>query len=432
MTLHSLALDARNGAERTTSDAPRVDPLVQAALARRGVRIALFGNFGSPNLGNEGTLATMLAVLRQRRPDAQISCICPAPERARALHDLPALPIRDTSFASDAARRLDRVFQRWPGRIADLFRTIRRVRDFDVLIVPGTGLLDDFGERPLAMPYTLLAWSAAARLAGRPLCMVSIGAGPIRNPTSLRMMRAAARLARFRSYRDCISHEFASDIGIDTREDRVTPDLVFAMPLPPATPIAAEPRERPTIGLGVMAYDGWTPSADGAAAVYGTYVDKISAYARWLVTEGYRVRLLVGEASDQRAVDDVCDRLRSDLPGLRTDELVAETASSLSELMAQMRDTDCVVATRFHNVVCALKVGRPVISLGYAAKNDVLADEFGLGAFCQHVERFDVARLQSDTRALLADLPAYASRIAARTAHYERELADQFAALLGD
>ena len=43
-------------------------------------RIALFGNFGTGNLGNEATLQAMLYNLRSHLPNAEISCICPGPE----------------------------------------------------------------------------------------------------------------------------------------------------------------------------------------------------------------------------------------------------------------------------------------------------------------------------------------------------------------
>jgi len=64
--------------------------------------------------------------------------------------------------------------------------------------------------------------------------------------------------------------------------------------------------------------------------------------------------------------------------------------SSLHDLMEEISETDVVIATRFHNIVCALKMEKPVISLGYSAKNDVLLAEMGLDEYCQHVDTFDV------------------------------------------
>jgi polysaccharide pyruvyl transferase WcaK-like protein len=68
-----------------------------------------------------------------------------------------------------------------------------------------------------------------------------------------------------------------------------------------------------------------------------------------------------------------------------------------------MQGAEAVIATRFHNVVAALAVHVPVVSLGYAAKNDAVLDEMGLGEFAHRVEDFDV-----DT--VLADLEAVTSR----------------------
>jgi polysaccharide pyruvyl transferase WcaK-like protein len=75
--------------------------------------------------------------------------------------------------------------------------------------------------------------------------------------------------------------------------------------------------------------------------------------------------------------------------------------------MRQIAETDVVVATRFHNVVCALKLGRPTVSIGYAKKNDVLLAETGLGEFCQSIETLDVDRLIRQFQALLSDRDRY-------------------------
>ena len=52
-----------------------------------------------------------------------------------------------------------------------------------------------------------------------------------------------------------------------------------------------------------------------------------------------------------------------------------------------------MVATRYHNILCALKLAKPTVSIGYATKCDVLMADMGLSSFCQPVKSFDVARL---------------------------------------
>ena len=57
-------------------------------------RIALFGNFGTGNLGNEATLQAMVYNLRKYLPNAEISCICPGPESTASQYNISAVPIR--------------------------------------------------------------------------------------------------------------------------------------------------------------------------------------------------------------------------------------------------------------------------------------------------------------------------------------------------
>src|ERR1700733_2992743 len=57
-------------------------------------RIALFGNFGTGNLGNEATLQAMVYNLRRYLPNAEISCICPGPENTASQYNIFAVPIR--------------------------------------------------------------------------------------------------------------------------------------------------------------------------------------------------------------------------------------------------------------------------------------------------------------------------------------------------
>jgi polysaccharide pyruvyl transferase WcaK-like protein len=95
------------------------------------------------------------------------------------------------------------------------------------------------------------------------------------------------------------------------------------------------------------------------------------------------------------------DRLAAMELGQNLARVVAVPGRTLHDLMDQMQETDVVVATRYHNVICALKLARPTISLSYADKNDALLADMGLGAYCQHVETFDVDLLKQQFNGLL-------------------------------
>jgi SAM-dependent methyltransferase len=58
-----------------------------------------------------------------------------------------------------------------------------------------------------------------------------------------------------------------------------------------------------------------------------------------------------------------------------------------------MAGVDSVVATRYHNIVCALRLGKPTVALNYAAKGDVLMAEMGVAEFCHPARSADLQRL---------------------------------------
>ena len=69
---------------------------------------------------------------------------------------------------------------------------------------------------------------------------------------------------------------------------------------------------------------------------------------------------------------------------------MAELLATFSELSRSMARDSCVIAIRYHNVMCALRLGKPTMSLGYAGKHVVLMEEMGLGEFCQSANSLDL------------------------------------------
>jgi len=382
-------------------------------------RIGIFGNFGTGNFGNDGSLESMLLTLRRIVPDAPLCCICSNPAFVAATYGLvtlPYYPVRQDLATS----RLSALVRGVLNKAALPFHVIRHLRKLRAIIVPGTGILDDFAIGPFGWPYNLFCWFVLARVMKVPVLLVSIGAGPIHHPLSRWLLTSAARAARYRSYRDDTSKSFMAGIGFDVSSDPIFPDLAFSLP---TLPDRARDGHRITVGVGLMTYYGWSKNAAGDLTVYHTYVAKMAAYIKWLLAEGHRIRLLIGDESDDRAVQDVMAALRGH--GAADEAVAFAPVHTLGDVMRQMADIDVAVATRFHNVVCALKMGKPTISISYAAKNDVLLAEMGLAQFCQHIERFDIERLKEQTGRLLSDRAALAERIRAVCSGFEAALDTQ-------
>ena len=392
----------------------------------RAPRIAIIGLLGSGNLGNHGSLDAMLRFLRTRHPDSQITCVCSNPAELEAQYGLPSVSI--TWYQPDGPDR-----SRWQtvalkafGKVADLVRTPRLMRRFDIVIVPGMGVLETTLEvRPWGWPYALFLVFASARLVGAKSALVNIGANVAREQSLRWLFTSTARCATYRSYRDDYSRDAMRTMGLDTSRDEVYPDLAFALPTPPVP----SGRSDRTVGLGVMAYYGTNADRAHAEEIYSTYVGKIIEFTRWLVDEGYRVRLFTGDPSDLAVVSAVFDDLGETRPDLVDSRLISEPAESLSELMEQMADVDLVVASRYHNVLSALKVSKPTISISYATKNDILLESMQLAEFRQPIQSLDVERLIGQFRALEERAPRLEQDMHRKNAEYVALLEHQYAVL---
>ncbi|WP_274425397.1 polysaccharide pyruvyl transferase family protein [Chelativorans sp. YIM 93263] len=391
------------------------------------MKVGLFGQFGGGNSGNDASLEAMILYLRKACPQAELICFCPNPQKVASDYAIEAAGTGHPGLKGAFTRRLDRLSAGSLRRALTLAHSFRQMRGVDALIVPGTGFLDDYQERPFGWPFMIFRWSLAARLSGAKLAFVSIGAGPITHPVSRWFMKQSARMCHYRSYRDTLSKQFMQRIGCDVENDPVFPDLAFKLPNPAAT-YQPGPRKI-AVGLGVMNYSGWVRGSQGHA-VHCNYLGKLTAFARWLLEQDYEIRLLTGDKGDESAVKEVYRRLSIAIPDRVRSLVVFEPTQSLGELMRQISMMDIVVGSRFHNVVGALKLHKPVVSLSYASKNEALLSDIGLHGFSQHVEHFDLEILKRQFIRALANRSEIKEQIANGVTRYTSALAEQDSLLM--
>ena len=102
-------------------------------------------------------------------------------------------------------------------------------------------------------------------------------------------------------------------------------------------------------------------------------------FVRWLADTGHRIRLFAGDnRHDDGVVQEILADLRSYRPDLESTWFAGDPVTSLADLMREIAPVGTVVAIRYHNVMCALKLSKPTLSLSYAPKHDVLMAGMGL------------------------------------------------------
>ncbi|MFI2209402.1 polysaccharide pyruvyl transferase family protein [Streptomyces sp. NPDC020141] len=387
------------------------------------VRVGVFGLLGSGNLGNDGSLEALLGRLRADHPEAVVDALCGGPETVAKRYGIPATRLHWYRGEYRTASRAGAIAAKGLGKLVDVFRTAAWVRRHDVVIVPGMGVLEaTLPLRPWGFPYSLLLLCATGRLFGVRVALVGVGAAAIGSRPTRVLVRWSARLAAYRSYRDAQSRDAMRAMGVDTARDEVYPDLAFALPAPAAgAPPGPGGPPRP-VCVGVMAFHGGDDDRARAEEIHRRYLDGTTRFVRALAADGRRVRLLTGDAADGAVVDAILDAVDSPL-------VSAADAASLADLMKEAAAADAVVATRYHNLVCALRVGTPTLALSYAAKSDALMARMGLDAYCHPAREVEPDRLLEQFRALERGSARLRRILAERNRIAARRLEDQFTAL---
>jgi polysaccharide pyruvyl transferase WcaK-like protein len=420
-------------------------------------KITLFGNFGTGNLGNEATLQAMLYNLRRYLPKTEISCICPCPENTASSYRISAFPIRapfPIRKMLHAWRTNDRVMEQSKKSSAEIpmgarhlskayamlrtftypflepyrwFKAIASLKGSDMLIMTGTGMLGDFGISPFSLHYDILMWSIIARLCRCKLLFVSVGGGPIRHPLSRYFVKAALALAHYRSYRDAFSKSYLEDIGFDAKDDAIYPDLAFSLPRLMVRANQDHDGQGVVIGVGLMNYYNRLARSGSDETTYRDYIAKLAAFIVRLLEHKFTVRLLIGDVVyDAGVKEDLKKLLEKCRLKYGEGRIIDEPTSSVEELLSQLASVDVVVASRFHNVLLALMLRKPVVAISYHEKFEPLMRGVGLAEFCQDIEHIDIEELIAMVDRLRGNLRTFKPQLARETEAYRIALDEQY------
>jgi polysaccharide pyruvyl transferase WcaK-like protein len=346
-------------------------------------RVAAYGFFGIGNLGNEASLSALFGYLRTNHPEVELSCFAVGADNVTRDHGVPAKQLMTYARLGIGGGPWTK-FVKGLSRIWDVPRTFAMLGAVDLVIVPGTGALEtQLGVPAWGLPFWLFVLSIAARLRRRQVALVSVGAQYATHPLTRLFYRWTVRLASSCSFRDDTSREVVRRMGVRNRLGPVYPDLAFSLPTPPP-----EPTRLGHVVIGVMAYYGRADDPVRGAGVRQRYVVQMAEFVTSLVQQGKSVTLVIGDLADHDVALEIQSAFRAGQPD-HADRLTVSDATSMADLLLEMSTAEVVVASRFHNLIAALKLAKPTVSLGYAQKNADLLSRFGLGEFTQGMDDFD-------------------------------------------
>ena len=379
-------------------------------------RVALYGYLGSGNLGNDASFETILAWLKYSHPDLELQCITIAPDEIAARYGVPSVRLAWRTLAQGRSRVAE-ASRKLLARAIDVPRSYALAGSVDAVIVPGMGVLEErLGERPWGLPLGLFLMAAACRLRRRRFLLLDVGAERAMNPVTRRLYVATTRLATHVSYRDRSSA--AAMERADARDSAaIAPDLAFAHP---ATTLA-----KPELGrivVGVMAYYGRKDDPKRGADVRNRYVATMADAMTQLASAEHQLVLVGGDRVDVDVAREVRAAVLSAYTDLPDDAVQVRECTMFDELTAEMVRAEVVIASRFHNLICALRLARPTVSVGYAGKNRHLMEALGLDDYCQDIEHLDASLLVAQVKAAHEEREVLAAGIRRGTSAYAHEV----------
>jgi len=141
-----------------------------------------------------------------------------------------------------------------------------------------------------------------------------------------------------------------------------------------------------------MEYAGKYSVARPNNAIYVAYLETLVVFVRWLLAHEYDIRLLIGDVCDRAVAQEFISLLKQ-RSVMYEGRIITEDVTSVDHLLSLIAATDIVVATRFHNVVLALLLNRPVISISFHHKCVSLMSQMGLSEYCQDINHLNADRL---------------------------------------
>jgi len=422
-------------------------------------RIGILGHVGAGNLGDEAIIAAVIQNLRERCPHAEICAFTTNAEDTQERHHLPAFPLRrdaapiavrqigfsSATPSSSPFERLKNSLKRVPGvywvlkavrdfasssvgvvqELGFITASYRRMKRVDLLIVAGSHQLNDFVGGAWAFPYTLLKWALLARIAGAQVALLSVGAGPIHSRLGRQFIRWTLALACYRSFRDERSRNLVVEMGA-SGENLYVPDLAFSLRI--AGPVRLRQASRPVVGINPLPFfDRWYWYKSDEH-LYLEYVRKLAAVTEFLIDNGYDVWLFPTQLrADPAVIKDVRCAMRE---GYHS-SLVNWPVQTFDELTEGIHACRVVIATRYHGILIALLLKRPVLALAYHGKSQDLMSLLGQAHYALDATCWDVPTISDLFFEIERERDQVTERIASRLPTIRRALANQYDVLIG-
>lgn len=311
------------------------------------MKVGIIGNYGNDNNGDEAILMGILYqlehTLKVKREDITVFSNHPDNTRDRyGIHAVPLIYRDHKSFSS----------------INTIFKSYHIMKNLDLLIVGGGGLLMDLYKRDAPL-YSVLGM--VGRFSKCRVVIYGVGAGPLKTFIGKFFIKRLINLADSVSVRDQQSKKLLETLGIN-KEIQVIADPAFALPIS----FNKEPRkEIRYMGVTAVPYfdsDYWPVAEDVK------YQQFIRSFALNLDKIIDQKDTQITFYSTKYPQDVKVSREITALMKNKDHVNIIEKNLYPNDIIRLSREQDVIIGTRLHSLILGLVAEVPIIGIGYHHK----------------------------------------------------------------
>lgn len=323
------------------------------------MRIAIIGNYGAKNLGDEMILEGLLKTLRQLTPEAETLVLSGDPaETAKrySVKSVPKFPAGLRSFLSGFSTNA----------------TLEEVKTCDYVIVGGGGLFAG-----VTLKGSLI-WAVQVYRCLRlkkPVIMYGQSLGPVKGFLLKMLIKYLFSRAAFVAVRDRQSKSELENLNLD-KEVLLMPDLALKL----EKPRQKEPENQIYVCLRQL------------NSLTDDFKFGVAKFLDWLtIDQKFKISFI----DFQKKQDDdglVHEQIKKLLPST-TFETIPQPQSS-AELFEIYSKATLILGMRLHSIIAAIRTETPFIAISYSPKVSNLLESYNLGDCCLDLTSSDFESLK--------------------------------------
>jgi polysaccharide pyruvyl transferase WcaK-like protein len=161
--------------------------------------------------------------------------------------------------------------------------------------------------------------------------------------------------------------------------------------------------------------------------VHDEFIRKLAIFASWLVGQSYALTMFGTDIGvDPLAIEELKMALLSHHGVTSSQYSVNHSVESVHDLLATMSGMDYVVTCRFHGVVFAHLLNKPVLAIAHHPKVMDLMTDLELPNYCVDIRDFDPKLLAERFALMVINAEEIKSSMAASLSRNRQRLRSQF------